>query len=618
MPRTPEILAHMRGRLSRQHDRISFWLLLAQWPAAVVVALAISPWSYHGTQRSLHPHVLAALVLGGLFDALPLALIRLRPGWWATRHTIAVVQLLWSALFIAITGGRIESHFHVFGSLAFLALYRDWTVIVTATVVVVADHLLRGLAWPDSVYGIANPEWWRFLEHAAWVAFEDVILVAGCVVGSRELADAAYREAALEQTAATIQHKVENRTRQLSEQAERYRALVETTEAIPFEYDAETRTMHYIAPHAEKLFDCTLAEIQAPQFFPDRAHPDDRLSTRDAIEAFMRGERPAGEAIDFRLVTSPDRPVHLRMFPGSVSGTRIRGIFLDVTRQTQLEADLRQAHKHESVGRLAAGVAHEINTPIQFVGDSLEFTRSAVTDLLGLVELQQAALNAVSAEHADDERRARVAAALDEADLPYLSEHLPKALARALEGTTRVATIVRSMKVFAHDLREVTRVDLRLAIESTLTIASNEYKHVADLALRLDPVPRVTGVGSDLNQVLLNLVINAAHAIAERVGDTGERGKITVSLAREGDSVVIAIADTGTGIPDELRDRVFEPFFTTKPVGKGSGQGLALARAVVVDKHRGALTFETVPGVGTTFFVRLPIVAEPAALESAA
>ncbi len=182
-----------------------------------------------------------------------------------------------------------------------------------------------------------------------------------------------------------------------------------------------------------------------------------------------------------------------------------------------------------------------------------------------------------------------------------------------------MATIVQSMKEFAHpDQAEMTSVDLNHAVRNTLTVATNEYKYVAALDLDLGPLPPVTCHSSQINQVVLNIVVNAAHAIADRIGTSGERGTITVKTWQEGVDALIAVTDTGGGIPDEVRSRIFEPFFTTKEVGRGTGQGLALARSVVVDKHHGQLTFETEMGRGTTFFIRLPLAGDAAKTARAA
>ena len=201
MSREEVIYEDMRGRHHRAIDRMFGVLLVVQWLFAIALALAISPYSYEGTSASLHFHVKAAIVFGGIINAFPLALIALRPGWRGTRQVVAIAQMLWSAMLIMITGGRIETHFHVFGSLAFLAFYRDWKVLMTGTLVVVADHFLRGAFYPESVYGITNPEWWRFLEHAFWVVFIDIVLLISCLRGVKEMRRLAEQSAQLEAVA---------------------------------------------------------------------------------------------------------------------------------------------------------------------------------------------------------------------------------------------------------------------------------------------------------------------------------------------------------------------------------------------------------------------------------
>jgi two-component system sensor histidine kinase/response regulator len=196
--RADELWAQGLDQERRATDRVFLWLLLAQWAFAIFLALNLSPRAWEGKVSGIHFHVHVAVLLGGLLNALPITLILLRPGWVCTRYAVAVVQMLWSALLIHLTGGRIETHFHVFGSLAFLATYKDWRVLIPATLTVAADHFLRGLFWPVSVYGTMSPEWWRFLEHAGWVLFEDAVLFVACrraVAAERVVSE---REARLE------------------------------------------------------------------------------------------------------------------------------------------------------------------------------------------------------------------------------------------------------------------------------------------------------------------------------------------------------------------------------------------------------------------------------------
>jgi hypothetical protein len=188
---------HLHARRIRI-DRMFCVLFVVQYVAGIIGALTVSPYAWEGKAHSIHLHVWVAVVGGAGIIILPILLAIFRPGTQLTRHVIAASQMLSSALLIHLTGGRIETHFHVFGSLAFLAFYLEWQVLMTATVVVAADHFLRGVFWPESVYGVANPEWWRFLEHAGWVAFEDVFLIWSCVVGQREIAASAVRQARVE------------------------------------------------------------------------------------------------------------------------------------------------------------------------------------------------------------------------------------------------------------------------------------------------------------------------------------------------------------------------------------------------------------------------------------
>ena len=283
----------------------------------------------------------------------------------------------------------------------------------------------------------------------------------------------------------------------------------------------------------------------------------------------------------------------------------------DVTNAKLAEHELVDAQRLASVGTLAAGVAHEINTPVQFVSDSIHFVRDAAADVFSLVEtleaLRRHILDGASPSELMEAATA-ASAAVDGADLEYLRDNVPTAIARALDGLNRVATIVRSMKEFAHPAaKEMAPVDLNRAIAGTLTVAASEYKYVADLETIFEELPPVVCHVNDINQVVLNLVVNAAHAIGDLVRGSQRRGKIKVVTRQQDQHVVISISDTGGGIPEGIRTRIFDPFFTTKEVGRGTGQGLAIARAIVKDKHRGDLTFETTMGVGTTFFITLPI-----------
>ena len=284
----------------------------------------------------------------------------------------------------------------------------------------------------------------------------------------------------------------------------------------------------------------------------------------------------------------------------------------DRARQARLEADLLQAQKLESIGQLAAGIAHEINTPAQYVGDNLEFLEQSFGELGELLKRHQALLVAAGAGEVPEALVAEVREAAEAADVEFLEEEIPRALAQSREGIGRVSKIVRAMKDFSHPGSEQKQpIDLNRAIESTVTVARNEWKYVAELELELDDgLPPVPCLAAELNQVVLNIVVNAAHALGEQqeAGEGEGKGRIFVRTRSEGGVwAVVEIEDTGPGIPEEIRDRIFDPFFTTKEVGKGTGQGLAIARSIVVDKHGGTLEVASQTGQGTTFTIRLPI-----------
>lgn len=273
---------------------------------------------------------------------------------------------------------------------------------------------------------------------------------------------------------------------------------------------------------------------------------------------------------------------------------------------------LHDARRLEAVGQLAAGIAHEINTPLQYTGDNTRFIQESFQDIGVALEAYGQVLSALKAGTVSPDLVERVDKALEQADVPYLLEEMPQAIQQSLEGIDRVTRIVRAMKDFSHPgVKDKAAIDINRAIESTTTVCRNEWKYVAEMELALDrALPPVLCLPGELNQVILNLIINAAHAIAAAGAGDQAKGVIAVSSRLTGDWVEIRVRDTGTGIPEDVRPRIFDPFFTTKDVGKGTGQGLTIAHSVVVDKHDGTIDFETATGVGTTFIVRLPLEGE--------
>jgi len=283
----------------------------------------------------------------------------------------------------------------------------------------------------------------------------------------------------------------------------------------------------------------------------------------------------------------------------------------DVTERKLLEEQLAQAQKMEAIGHLAAGIAHEISTPAQFVGDNTHFLREAFADLRQVQGCFQTLVDAVRNGSPVTEPLQAIDTAVNDLDLEYLEAEVPLAIDHILDGVGRISKIVRSMKFFAHpgDV-EKAPLDINEAIESTIIISRNEWKYVAEVETDFEEsMPPVRGQRGEINQVILNLITNAAHAIAEKHGNSpGAKGRIRIATRCRDGWAEVRIQDTGAGIPAAIRHQVFDLFFTTKEEGLGSGQGLAIAHTVIVEKHGGVLTFESEPGDGTTFIIRLPLI----------
>ena len=339
----------------------------------------------------------------------------------------------------------------------------------------------------------------------------------------------------------------------------------------------------------------------------------------DAGVKVCRRERSTVSLNDVKYTppTGKDRFLNLTISPFIGESEERVGFLLvaqDITERKILESQLSQSQKLESIGQLAAGIAHEINTPTQYVGDNIRFMQDSFDDIAALLAKYRQLLAKVKNSGAFAELAADIEAAEEDADLDFVLEELPAAIRQSLEGVGRVSAIVRAMKEFSHPgVEEKSAIDINRAIESTITVARNEWKYVADVKTDFAPdLPPVPCFAGEFNQVILNIIVNAAHAIADAVNGNGGKGLITVSTRRDGDWVEIRISDTGTGIPEAVRPRIFDPFFTTKEVGRGTGQGLAISHSVIVEKHKGSSSFETEMGKGTTFIIRMPLNAASA------
>jgi len=290
----------------------------------------------------------------------------------------------------------------------------------------------------------------------------------------------------------------------------------------------------------------------------------------------------------------------------SIVEERTEQLKAEMEEKRRMESQLHLAHKLESIGQLAAGVAHEINTPIQYVGDNTQFLGKVFEDILELVGSYRTVCAKIEESH--PQIISEVLAMEEQVDLEFVQEEVPQSIDSSLEGIEQVAGIIRALKEFADpETTEDEHVDLNRIIESTLAVSTTQYKEVAEVDLQLGDISTICGHPGALRQVVLNLVLNAAHAIESVVGDSGDKGTIEISTRMEDDQVLVTVRDTGCGISKEIADRIYDPFFTTRTVGQGRGQGLHTTRSIVVDSHGGDIRFDSEAGKGTTFALQFPV-----------
>jgi len=377
-----------------------------------------------------------------------------------------------------------------------------------------------------------------------------------------------------------------------------FAAIVEFADLAIFSSDLAGKIVNWNSG-AERIFGYSAREIVGSPVH--RLAPEDFRRPYDEIGERLRLEQKT-EHLEAVCVTKSGEPIQILLSAAPILdhvGTAIGGAYImwDVTEMKMLQRQLVQAQKLESIGQLAAGIAHEINTPIQYIGDNAKFLEEGFNDLFRLVDSGRQLVEAPRKVDKTD-LASTWDGAVGRIDLEYLRGEVPLAIEQLLQGVDHVATIVRAMREFSHPSSvEMTMVDINRAIESTALVSKNEWKYVADLTTDLAPdLPPVPCVAGEFNQVILNLIVNAAHAIADIVHGTEQKGSLRISTRRKDQFVEIRIIDTGAGIPKNIQSKVFDPFFTTKDVGKGTGQGLAIAHSVIVQKHHGSIRFETREG----------------------
>lgn len=388
--------------------------------------------------------------------------------------------------------------------------------------------------------------------------------------------------------------------------AERFRSLVQRSSDVTMVVDSRD-TLSYVSTASMAMLGVSNTELIGSRLL-ELFHEDDQLAVSRQLSL---ANRESSEVLVCRVIDAQKQILHVELtFTDLSSDPAIGGVVVhmrDISERFRLEQELNRSQKMESIGQLAAGIAHEINTPIQFVGDNTRFVADALTDLLALLDRYREAYKAddVSAAIADVERFAA------EIEADYLASEAPPALVQSLDGISRVAIIVQAMKIFGHPSGDsFAPADINDAVRNTLVIAHSRIADVADVVTELDELPLVSCNLSEVNQALLNIVVNAAQAIGSSVQSSGGRGRLSVRTHHNDVDVFIAVTDTGGGMPPEVQERVFDPFFTTKEVGAGTGQGLSITYSLIHDHHGGSISVESESGE-TTFTIRLPIAGKP-------
>jgi two-component system, sensor histidine kinase and response regulator len=582
--RTAELANEAATKIYRQTDRMFAGLLLFQWVAGLAIARWISPLTWAGAESRTHAHVWAASLIGGAILSLPLWLAFNRAGATLTRHVIAVAQMLSSALLIHLCGGRLETHFHVFGSLAFLSFYRDWRVMVTGTVVVAADHFLRGLYWPESVYGLVTGAEWRWLEHAGWVAFLDVFLIYSCVRSRSEMWVIAERQARLEETNATIEQTVsertaalQDRTNELQAACEQRNAVVQTALDAVVGMSADGRITDWNS-QAERMFGYTAAEAvgrpMSQTIIPE--------AFRGPHEAGLRRYQATGiskiinNRIEIKALRRDGEEIPVELAVTAIRNgdeTTFCAFVRDITDRLQAAENLKRAKEaaeqaSSAKSEFLANMSHEIRTPMN--------------GILGMTELLL-----------DTELNAEQQESLD------LVKSSAESLLRVIND------ILDYSKIEAGKL-DLDPVDfqLREALEDTLkTLALRAHRKGLELTCEIgDDVPtRVVGDPGRLRQVLVNLVGNAIKFTTK--GEVVVRAQLQNQSA-DGYLLHFEVADTGIGIAPEKQQLIFDPFAqadgsTTRRFG-GTGLGLTIS-SQLVSLMGGEIGLASQPGQGSTF-----------------
>ena len=417
-----------------------------------------------------------------------------------------------------------------------------------------------------------------------------------------------------------LEKKVEQQSQQLEVAHADAEQLLQSISSLLVSLDSEGRVCRW-NPVAERLLDLPKNEALGKQFANLNIRWSKKSHIRD-ITRFTRQQTASKTQVSVVDSNGEVKRLGITVYPTDQTSQSRECLILgsDITEQTFLEEQLHQSQRLEAVGQLAAGVAHEINTPIQYIGDNVRYLEKCFKRVAPVLELLPSVPEKVRNPLADPEFASELDTQIEAAKIESIRQQIPEAIQDTCEGIESIASIVTAMKDFSHPgFDEKTDVDLNHVLSSAITVAKNEWKTIANLFTSLDlKLPEIHGLPIELNQAFLNIIVNASHAIADvaEKNPEGKKGSISISTHELNEFVEIRIADTGGGIPASIRERIFEPFFTTKEVGKGTGQGLAIAHTVFVQKHDGRIWCEVEENVGTRFIIQLPKKSPAATAES--
>lgn len=552
-PRVAEIFQEHKQLVYQRTDRMFAALMTLQWVAGVAAALWVSPKTWAGTESQTHPHIWAALFLGGAISSLPIVLALTRPGHPSTRYVIAVGQMLMGALLIHLTGGRIETHFHVFGSLAFLSFYRDWRVLVPATVVVAADHFLRGLLWPQSVYGVLTASEWRWLEHAGWVLFEDTFLFIAIRHGIGEMRSIAERTAQIERLNEGLEAHVASRTaelvaanRELRHSEQRFRQIAENIREVFWITEPPDNKLIYISPAYEEVWGRTCSSLpEISQMWLDTVHPEDQAR----VFAIAENVQAGGDCdLEYRIIrpNGEIRWVRDRAFPvtnDSGEVYRIAGIIDDVTESKQAIEQIKSSLQEKEV--LLKEIHHRVKNNMQVITSLLSLQSKTIGDAKALEVFE------------DSQNRVKSMALIHET--LYQSKDL-----------SRINFAEYLQKLVAH-------------VSRSYRVRPNAVKinlYVNDVSL---PIDTAVPCGLIINELASNALKYAFPA------DT--KGEVNITFARADDQYTLCVSDTGVGLPPD-----FDP-------EQGKSLGMKLVR-MLTTQLSGEMACRN--GVGTTFQITFP------------